>query len=406
MSNPSSVIFPACLIRTLMSSELEWSKGLLGERLADEVFPCLTEWPVLVVFWGRDSRFFSQGLPDGAADLFQTLMLSPSTQEKIEDKVKEAGYPLFRLSVSDLDSGAQLQNLAIPGEILVAPIGKGLERLSGILAVLVGNRESPTRDFENILSFIAAFSGSLIQLMDEIDSLESFLQLTYQIVDKDPSGIAICDSQGVILRANRAMSRLTGYPQAQLVRTTASRFFSPEDYNNLLENWRVKNPNSYEVYVFNRAGEEVPVRLSPYQIQQNERIWNVMQLEDLRSSYELKQKEVEVERLEAVFNAAVTIQDKVNTPLTVILAHMERLRLKFNAGISREDLDKSLESVERQVEKITKTLSRMSELKSYRVQDYALKNRMMLDISEDSNAVGGSKPKADTTPPGTNRMGK
>jgi len=45
-------------------------------------------------------------------------------------------------------------------------------------------------------------------------------------------------------------------------------------------------------------------------------------------------------------------------------------------------MDKSLEAVERQVDKITRTLNRMSELKRYKVQDYALNDRMMLDLSD------------------------
>jgi PAS domain S-box-containing protein len=381
----SSVLLSANLIQILLSPEIEWNRGLLGEKLVDEVMPSMTEEPVLAVFWGEDPRFFSRGLGDGIADAIQNQLFSPRGQASILKSIKSGSGPVFSIPVSVISQGDPKLRLLLSDQMMVAPLGQRDNSILGAIAILPKHPDALNAEFEQTLSLIALFAGSVLDFADEIESLESFLQLTYQIVENDPSGIAICDSEGKILRANRAISILTGYPQVELVDRPVSRFFQPHVYSELRNRWRSDRADSYEISIFNRAGEQVPVRLSPYRIHQKGKVWYVIQLEDLRNSYELKQKEMEVERLQAVFHAAVTVQDKVNTPLTIILAHLERLRLKWDKGLSREDMDKSLEAVERQVEKITKTLDRMGELKQYKIQDYALNNRMMLDISDSAD---------------------
>ena len=373
------------LIQSLVSSEIGWDRGLLGEKLVDEVLSCLTNEPVLVVFWGEDPRFFSRGLSDNIADAIQNQLLAPQGRSNVMKSVKAGDGCVFSVPISLIAPGDPKLRLHLSDEMVVARLGKTDETITGIIAVLARSGEALDSEFEHSLSLVAMFAGSILGFADEIDSLESFLQLTYQIVENDPSGIAICDSQGNVLRANKAMSGLTGYSQTQMVDRTVSKLFQPDAYSELRDRWRSDRAAGYEISITNQEGEQVPVRLSPYRIRQKEKIWYVIQLEDLRNNYELKQKEMEVERLQAVFHAAVTVQDKVNTPLTVILAHLERLRLKWDNGLSREDMDKSLEAVERQVEKITKTLSRMGDLKRYKVQDYALNNRMMLDISDSTD---------------------
>ncbi|PJB76822.1 MAG: hypothetical protein CO090_10050 [Acidobacteria bacterium CG_4_9_14_3_um_filter_49_7] len=378
----SSVLVSANLIQILSSPEIGWSRDHLGAKLVDEVLPRLTEDPMMVVFWGEDPRFFSRGLGDGTADTIKNQLLSPRGQASILKSIKSGNGPVFPMPMSAIAQGDPKLRLHILDQMMVAPLGQTDNSILGAIAVLPKHPEALNAGFEQTLSLVALFAGSVLDFADEIENLESFLQLTYQIVENDPSGIAICDSDGRILRANRAISELTGYPQIELVDRTVSRFFQPHVYSELRNRWRSDRAESYEISIFNQAGEQVPVRLSPYRIRQKGKIWYVIQLEGLRNSYELKQKEMEVERLQAVFHAAVTVQDKVNTPLTIILAHLERLRLKWDKGLSREDMDKSLEAVERQVDKITRTLNRMSELKRYKVQDYALNDRMMLDLSD------------------------
>ncbi|NOY23963.1 MAG: PAS domain S-box protein [Acidobacteria bacterium] len=380
-----SILALSKLIKSLSSLEIGWNRGLLGEKLVDDVLPCLTDEPVMAVFWGQEPHFFSRGIEGGVADAIQNQLFTPHGQANIMKSAKAENGPVFSVPMSVIAQGDPKFRMHISDEMVIAPLGKIDETISGTIAVLTRHRDTLNSEFKHAMALIAVFAGSILGFADEIDSLESFLHLTYQIVENDPSGIAICDASGKVLRANRAMAGLTGYPQAQLVGKAVSRFFQPNEYSELRDRWRSDRADSYEIFINNHAGEQVPVRLSPYRIRQKEKVWYVVQLENLRNSYELKQKEMQVERLQAVFNAAVTVQDKVNTPLTIILAHLERLRLKWKNGLSREDLDKSLGAVERQVEKITKTLSRMSELRQYKVQDYALNNRMMLDISDSTD---------------------
>ena len=374
------------LIKKFSSSEIRWTRGLLGEKLVEDILPALTDDPVLAVFWGEGPRFFSHGLSDSVADALQNQICAPHGELRFRTASKAGTGYVFSVPISTFAPGEPKLRLHFSDEIVVAPLGQTEGALRGIIGLVSKDQNKLGLDFEHTLSIVAMFAGCALNFADEMGSLESFLQLTYQIVENDPSGIAICDSEGKILRANHAMGKLTSFMQEDLENRTISRFFQPNVYSELRERWRSDRSESYEISIVNAEGEEIPVRLSPYRIRQKEKTWYVVQLEDLRGSYELKQKEMEVERLQAVFYAAVTVNDKVNTPLTIILAHLERLRLKWKEGLSEEDLNKSLETVERQVDKITKTLSRMGELKSYKVQDYALDNRMMLDLSDSAES--------------------
>ena len=374
------------LIKKFSSSEIRWTRGLLGEKLVEDILPALTDDPVLAVFWGEGPRFFSHGLSDSVADALQNQICAPHGELRFRTASKAGTGYVFSVPISTFAPGEPKLRLHFSDEIVVAPLGQTEGALRGIIGLVSKDQNKLGLDFEHTLSIVAMFAGCVLNFADEMGTLESFLQLTYQIVENDPSGIAICDSEGKILRANHAMGKLTSFMQEDLENRTISRFFQPNVYSELRERWRSDRSESHEISIVNAGGEEIPVRLSPYRIRQKEKTWYVVQLEDLRGSYELKQKEMEVERLQAVFYAAVTVNDKVNTPLTIILAHLERLRLKWKEGLSEEDLNKSLETVERQVDKITKTLSRMGELKSYKVQDYALDNRMMLDLSDSAES--------------------
>ncbi len=374
------------LIKKFSSSEIRWTRGLLGEKLVEDILPALTDDPVLAVFWGEGPRFFSHGLSDSVADALQNQICAPHGELRFRTASKAGTGYVFSVPISTFAPGEPKLRLHFSDEIVVAPLGQTEGALRGIIGLVSKDQNKLGLDFEHTLSIVAMFAGCVLNFADEMGTLESFLQLTYQIVENDPSGIAICDSEGKILRANHAMGKLTSFMQEDLENRTISRFFQPNVYSELRERWRSDRSESHEISIVNAEGEEIPVRLSPYRIRQKEKTWYVVQLEDLRGSYELKQKEMEVERLQAVFYAAVTVNDKVNTPLTIILAHLERLRLKWKEGLSEEDLNKSLETVERQVDKITKTLSRMGELKSYKVQDYALDNRMMLDLSDSAES--------------------
>ena len=378
----SSISLLGNVMQILSSPENGFNRDLLGKKLMENVIPSLTEGPALAVFWGENPRFFSRGLENSVADVFQNRLFSHHGQASILKAVKSGNGPVFSIPVPVISQGDPQLRLFISDEIMMAPLGQHDNEIQGLIAILAKQPEALSSEFRQALPLVALFAGSVLNFADEIESLESFLHLTYQIVENDPSGIAICDSEGMIVRANLSISELTGYPQGELVNKPLSRFFQPQVYSELRKRWRSDQVDSYEVSIFNQSGEQVPVFLSPYRIRQKGKVWYVIQLEDLRNSYELKQREMEVERLQAVFHTAVTVQDKVNTPLTIILAHLERLRLKWKDGLSREDLDKSLDVVERQVEKITKTLNRMGELKRYKVQDYGLDNRMMLDISD------------------------
>jgi len=90
---------------------------------------------------------------------------------------------------------------------------------------------------------------------------------------------------------------------------------------------------------------------------------------------------VEKEKLAAVGEVAVTVNHKINNPLTNIIGLAEVLRVAYNAGKEdkvREGLKGILEQAKR-IEKVTKKLTEIEEMKSI---DY-VDGKKMLDLDDE-----------------------
>ena len=114
------------LIQSLVSSEIGWDRGLLGEKLVDEVLPYLTNEPVLVVFWGEEPRFFSRGLSDNIADAIQNQLLAPQGRSNVMKSVKAGDGCIFSVPISLIAPGDPKLRLHLSDEMVVARLGKSI----------------------------------------------------------------------------------------------------------------------------------------------------------------------------------------------------------------------------------------------------------------------------------------
>jgi len=100
----------------------------------------------------------------------------------------------------------------------------------------------------------------------------------------------------------------------------------------------------------------------------------------------IREQELQEERLKAITQTAVTVNDQINTPLNVIQASTEYLR----GAIDEDDatVKESLSFIESEVTKIKEVVSNLAKIVNPRIKQYALDEITMVDL--DRPAAAGS----------------
>jgi DNA-binding NtrC family response regulator len=101
-------------------------------------------------------------------------------------------------------------------------------------------------------------------------------------------------------------------------------------------------------------------------------------LERKRMLKEIREKEIQDERLKAIAQTAVTVNDQINTPLNVIQASTEYLR----ETVTETDpaLQESLSYIESEVSKIKEVVSNLARIVDPQVKGYAVGEITMVDL--------------------------
>lgn len=372
---------PAELINHLAGAIAQPDADSLGQRLVADVFPLITDSPVLFVLWGIKPCCFVAGIEPEELDADKAGLASVMDADALLQKA-ECIYPgIFRTTTSMMTAvGAKLPG-GLGGTVVMSRLESDMT-FRGVVAVFTGMIDDPGEPFCQLLSFVSSFVASAGLRINTCTELRNMLRIANQLVENDPSGIAVCTEEGLITDCNRALADLTGLSREKLIGRSVSRLFKPDQVSEIMSRWRRGNTEPYEIEMPTRQGGKLAVRLAPYRVESEATVEYVIQLEDLTGIHELQQKEMEVERLQAVFHAVVAVQDKINTPLSIILAHIERIKLKWHEGMTSEDLERSLGAVEQQVDRVAAILRKMRELKHYKTRNYALEDVMMLDVPE------------------------
>jgi phosphoglycerate-specific signal transduction histidine kinase len=109
---------------------------------------------------------------------------------------------------------------------------------------------------------------------------------------------------------------------------------------------------------------------------------NTHLIRELRNSYnelkEIQQKLVNYERVAAIHQTVVTLNDKINSPLTVIQGHVELIRKSFGSG--NEKINQSLDQIEESVQKCTEIMLKLKNISQPVVKVYADLKTPMIDI--------------------------
>jgi DNA-binding NtrC family response regulator len=108
-------------------------------------------------------------------------------------------------------------------------------------------------------------------------------------------------------------------------------------------------------------------------------------LERIRLQRDLRTRELEDEKLRAIVQTAVALNDQVNTPLNVILGSTEYLRLKLQP--SDPEILQSFDFIRQEVGKIKGVIQKLARIANPKIKEYALGKIQMVDVES-----SGTKP--------------
>ena len=101
-------------------------------------------------------------------------------------------------------------------------------------------------------------------------------------------------------------------------------------------------------------------------------------LEKVQLQRDLQTSELEEEKLKAIVQTAVALNDQVNTPLNVILSSTEYLQLKLKSNDA--EVLQSLDYIRQEVAKIKGVIQKLARIADPKIKEYALGKIFMVDV--------------------------
>jgi DNA-binding NtrC family response regulator len=102
-----------------------------------------------------------------------------------------------------------------------------------------------------------------------------------------------------------------------------------------------------------------------------------MGLEHVDLHRELRARELDAEKMRAIAQTAVTVNDQINTPLNVILNSTELIRLKSS---SPDDVRQPLDFINQEVGKIKQVIQRLAKIADPKIKEYSGGAVFMVDM--------------------------
>jgi DNA-binding NtrC family response regulator len=103
-----------------------------------------------------------------------------------------------------------------------------------------------------------------------------------------------------------------------------------------------------------------------------------MGIERLHLRHELRERELDAEKMKAIAQTAVTVNDQINTPLNVILNSAELIRLSTVPDSG--EVQQSLEFIHQEVSKIKAVIQRLAKIADPKIREYAGGSVSMVDV--------------------------
>jgi DNA-binding NtrC family response regulator len=110
-----------------------------------------------------------------------------------------------------------------------------------------------------------------------------------------------------------------------------------------------------------------------------------MGIERTQLRRELRTKELDAEKMRAIAQTAVTVNDQINTPLNVILNSIELIRLKLTGGT--DEVEQPLDFIGQEVGKIKSVIQRLAKIVDPKLKEYPSSAVLMVDVNHHAEVV-------------------
>ena len=268
--------------------------------------------------------------------------------------------------------------------LLAVPVADGAE-VYGLMLFYGDERHPPLEDEEGFISVLAMQAAAAIhsqRLLQENQTAREFLT---SVVSSATDAIVVTDRLGRITLFNLGAEAMLGLPAHEMVGRHAPGLY-PEAgvvLANLRQAMRRGLDHlTLETELLAKDGRRIPVQLSlSWMRDARNHITGVLGVaKDISELKKLELARLEADRLSGIERMAVTVSDKINTPLSVILAQLDMVRL-VEEGLGPRARE-SLQSIEAQVVMIKSILDQLNQLKHPRIKPYALPNVNMYDLED------------------------
>lgn len=334
----------------------------------------------------REERGLGLSLPRPEVDAeeLQDELLSDVVfrEQPRQLRLDEAGLPDWLPRPAELDGvTARLQPLSVDGTV-VALLLMYWEK---------GRAPRPTEDdFFNLLGLQTASAIKRSGLFREMEAAREFLS---EVIHGTSDAIIVSDRQGRITLANESATRMLGVAEKELLGRSALSLYPQTGELVPLLRKSLRGDRGHvgvETELQGARGRRIPVLLSlGWVLGADRRITGVIGVaKDISEQRKLEEARLESERLKGLERLAVTVSDQINTPLSVILGHLELLELKAT-GKSGKGLEKSLGAIGSQVEKIQGILEKLRSIKRTHTTTYGIPNVLMYDLEKSSAVLEG-----------------
>ncbi len=275
----------------------------------------------------------------------------------------------------------RLQPLSVDGTVVA------------LLLIYWEKGRAPRQAEEDFFSLLSLQTASAIKrggLFREIEAAREFLS---EVIRGTSDAIIVSDRKGCITLANESATRMLGVDEKQLLgRSALSLYPQTRELVPLLRR-SLRGGGDHvtiETELQGSRGRRIPVQLSlGWVLGADRRITGVIGVaKDISEQRKLQEARLESERLKGVERLAVTVSDQINTPLSVILGHLELLEVK-TADRSGKGMEKSLEAISSQVERIQGILERLRSIKRTHTTTYGIPNVLMYDLEKSSEVLEG-----------------
>jgi len=272
------------------------------------------------------------------------------------------------------------EETGIPYNLLFVPVRGKKDELLGILRFDIGEGEKPyIKGFhllQEFLSHVAVLIENIF-LHNNAEANEKFMR---NVVNNINDVVLVLGSKLNIVSSNTAIKSVLGYEREDVVGRNISCLLNTDVVEKLRQELKQNKANTIEAEIKNKKNEQISATISISSFQSNRKNRIVLLISDITYLKDLKDKELELQKLEAISQIAVVANDKINTPLTIILAHLGILKYKGIDTLTEEELHSSLSVMDHQVNKVSRIMKKLRNLQKLKTKSYAQRDILMLDL--------------------------